>query len=363
MLELEIAIGRQDFRLDAKLRFDSMVSGLFGASGSGKTTLLHGIAGLVRPDRGRLVLDDEVMFDTGAGFFMPPHQRRIGVVFQDAQLFPHLSVRDNLMYGYHRRVAADRRFELSPIVDMLEIGHLLKRWPQGLSGGEKQRVALGRALLFSPRLLLLDEPLAALDDRLKRQISPFLRRIRDEIRIPMIYVSHALDEILYLTQYLAVMANGQARGPGHYLDVLGADPQTVVLPNDLGNVLKATVLENHADRGFSIARFGDQDLILPLASVAAGGTLTLGLKASQIALAQHAVSGTTIQNQFRGRIVRFIARQHGVLVQIAVHDAELVADISAPALENLALKPGDTVFCLIKTQAFDFLDGPEMRAL
>lgn len=185
--------------MQAAVRTTSRVTGLCGPSGAGKSTLLALVAGLLAPDAGRITLDGHVLVDTSRKIFLPPERRHVGLVFQDAQLFPHLDVESNLLYGFHRLKPEERHFNLQEIVGLLEIGHLLARRPRLLSGGEKQRVALGRALLYSPRLLLLDEPLSSLDSARKQQILPFLLRIRDELEMPMLYVSHAPEEVAYLT--------------------------------------------------------------------------------------------------------------------------------------------------------------------
>jgi molybdate transport system ATP-binding protein len=209
MLELDVRWQRGGFSLQAHAVAEAPVTGICGPSGAGKSTLLALIAGLQRPDVGRIVLDDVALVDVDAGIFLPPEQRYIGYVFQDAQLFPHLSVENNLLYGFRHRREEEREFQLDEIVTLLEIGHLLERRPRLLSGGEKQRVALGRALLYSPRLLLLDEPLSSLDSARKQQILPFLLRIRDELRMPMLYVSHVPEEITYLTQSVWQIKEGR----------------------------------------------------------------------------------------------------------------------------------------------------------
>ena len=209
MLEFDLAYRRGDFSLDARADAGGGVTGIFGPSGSGKSTLLALIGGLLRPQRGLLRLDGEVLVDTDAGIHVPAWQRHVGLVFQDGQLFPHLSVRRNLRYGLERLAPAQRRYGFEQVVDLLEIGALLERRPALLSGGERQRVALGRALLYSPRVLLLDEPLSSLDERLKRQILPFLRRIKEETRVPMLYVSHARAEIDYLADRVLTMEDGR----------------------------------------------------------------------------------------------------------------------------------------------------------
>lgn len=209
MLELDVQWRRGEFSLQAVVATSSRVTGLCGPSGAGKSTLLALVAGLQKPDAGRIVLDGHVLVDTSRKIFIPPERRHVGLVFQDAQLFPHLSVEGNLLYGFNRLLPAERHFTLKDIVDLLEIGHLLQRGPRLLSGGEKQRVALGRALLYSPRLLLLDEPLSSLDSNRKQQILPFLLRIRDALDMPMLYVSHAPEEVAYLTHDVWYIRDGR----------------------------------------------------------------------------------------------------------------------------------------------------------
>lgn len=208
MLELNCEFRRAGFSLSAAQNFDAPITGVLGASGSGKSTLLALIAGLLKPQRGMIKLNDKLLFECKSGTWVPPHKRHIGLVFQDGQLLPHLTVRKNLLYGYHNINAGQRRFHIESIVDLLEIGHLLERRPGDLSGGEKQRVALGRAVLYSPELLLLDEPLSALDERLKQQILPFFLRIYAECKIPMVYVTHSLNELEFLTKRHFLVENG-----------------------------------------------------------------------------------------------------------------------------------------------------------
>ena len=208
ILQVDIEFQRGNLHLQINESLHEPITGLFGPSGCGKSTLLGLIAGLLKPNRGQILLGDTVLFDSDKNIFIPPHQRRIGLVFQDGQLFPHLNVRNNLLYGYRNLKKADRHFELTTVVELLELSQLLAQKPRQLSGGEQQRVALGRALLYSPQLLLLDEPLAALDEQLKEQILPFLARLKD-VGIPMLYVSHSFAEIEYLTNSWVSMEAGK----------------------------------------------------------------------------------------------------------------------------------------------------------
>ncbi len=209
MLELDIQFARGDFRLRAQQQLDGGISSVLGPSGSGKSTLLALIAGLLKPTAGTIYLDGQCLVDSARKLWLPSHQRHIGLVFQDRQLLPHLKVRDNLLYGYRQLQPAERRFQLNEVVELLELGALLERRPRQLSGGEQQRVALGRALLYAPRLLLLDEPLAALDERLKQQILVYLKCIHSEFKIPMLYVTHAPSEAEYLGGPRLLMKAGE----------------------------------------------------------------------------------------------------------------------------------------------------------
>lgn len=202
IIEVQAMLKRDHFVLDVSLQLQHHVTALFGPSGSGKSTLLSIIAGIIKPDYGRIVIDGECVYDDKKRINRPIHQRRIGLVFQDGRLFPNLTVKHNLNYALRFNPKVKQQFKLEEIVDLLEIGTLLKQHPHQLSGGEKQRVALGRALLSSPRLLMLDEPLASLDDRLKSQILPYLKLVADQINIPMIYISHSKEEIMQITNNL-----------------------------------------------------------------------------------------------------------------------------------------------------------------
>ncbi len=214
MLRVDITKQLGEFTLAASFTSEGRVTGLFGASGSGKTSLINTIAGLVRPDRGSIVIDGETVDDTAAGIYVPTYRRRIGYVFQDARLFPHLDIRQNLDYGRRMNRLTEDPAQHERVVDLLDIGALLDRRPGKLSGGERQRVALGRALLSKPRLLLLDEPLGALDESRKLEILPYLVRLRDEAGVPMVYVSHDAAELRQLATQIVMLRRGQVTAFG-----------------------------------------------------------------------------------------------------------------------------------------------------
>jgi molybdate transport system ATP-binding protein len=229
MLRVDVSKQLGDFALQASFTSEGRVTGLFGASGAGKTSLINIIAGLLTPDRGIVAIDGDVLDDTSTGLHVPPHRRRIGYVFQDARLFPHLDVRGNLDYGRRMNRLADDPAARKRVIDLLDIGELLDRRPGKLSGGERQRVAFGRALLSKPRLLLLDEPLGSLDEDRKLEILPYLVRLRDEARIPMVYVSHDAAELRQLATQIVMLRHGRIAAFGG-VRVLPGPPNSPAIP-------------------------------------------------------------------------------------------------------------------------------------
>jgi molybdate transport system ATP-binding protein len=356
VLELvDIRLARGHFTLQGSLRLEQPVNGVFGPSGSGKSTLLKVIAGLAMPQTGRISLQGEVLLDAQQGIHLPPHRRRIGLVFQDSQLFPHLSVKSNLLYGLKLLLPAQRHFQLEHILELLEIGQLLKRRPRHLSGGEKQRVALGRTLLASPRLLLLDEPLASLDEGLKQQILPFLRRVRDELRIPMLYVSHAINEILSLTPHLVVIDKGFILGQGPFLQVI-RQQNILDLARSLGleNVLQVEVRRHDPDMGYTAVQYDHHELYLPLCKLPVGTRTFAALRAVDVALAKQAIKDITIQNQIPGRITQLLRIADRVLVEVDI-GVLIQAEVTFKAVHDLQLAVDEPVYCLSKVRAWSYL--------
>ncbi len=356
MLSLDVQLQRGNFDLEASFALDNPVTGLFGSSGSGKSTLLNLIAGLANPDKGWLKLSDSHLFHSSKKINVPPDKRNIGVVFQDSQLFPHLPVNKNLLYGYKRIEKKQRRFEMAEIVDLLEIGQLLKKRPAQLSGGEKQRVGLGRALLASPRFLLLDEPMASLDQGLKEQILPFLKRVKDELDLPMVYISHCMDEILHLTDQLVIINNGKILGTGHFYDILGKNG-ILEFSNSLGleNIFKVTIEDHDLESGHTIANLYGNKVLLPLSkNNVIGEQYYISVRSSEIAIAKQHVEQISIQNQIKGRIFHLSHEDSGITVHIDI-GTPLVVNITRKALCELDLKPNDDIHCLIKVQSFSCL--------
>lgn len=361
-LHLQATLRRGTFRLQVDCRLSDPVTGIVGASGSGKTTLLHVVAGLVRPDTGRITIDDEVLFDSALGIAVPPHRRRLGMVFQDCRLFPHLSVAENLSYGEHLLPSAERRFATKAIVELLELGALLQQRPGQLSGGQAQRVAVGRALLASPRMLLLDEPLAALDWRLKQQIMPFLRRVRDVTRIPMLYVSHDSKEILDLTDRVVVLESGSVAGVGPVMDII-QDPRVLrqLRLQGLVNILPLTVLSHDVPGGLTRLQLrtslAEPVLVKgPILDALEGREIHAMLRPEDIALSGSTLSGVSIQNQVRGRVVRLVQAPDRDMCVVDI-GVPLAVELSPNGAKALGLVAGSPVWCLFKSSAVQYLDA------
>ena len=356
MLSLDVQLQRGSFDLEANFTLDQSVTGLFGSSGSGKSTLLNLVAGLAHPDNGWLKLGEKHLYHSTKNINLTPNKREVGVVFQDSQLFPHLPVTQNLLYGYKRTARKQRRFKMPEIVDLLEIGHLVKKRPIQLSGGEKQRVGLGRALLASPRFLILDEPLASLDQGLKQQILPFLKRVKDELELPMVYISHSMEEILHLTDQLVVINKGRILGTGNFHDVIKAERvQGVANTMGLENIITATIIGHDIESGHTIADVKGNTLLLPLTDKASiGESCYLSIRSGEIAIAKHHIDQISIQNQIKGQIMFVTHTASQVTVHVDI-GSPLVVDITPKAFSQLALSQGNEIYCLIKTHSFAFL--------
>ena len=357
-LDIQMRLSRPEFTLDVNLCVTQPVTGIFGPSGSGKTTLLHLLAGLLKPEAGKIVLDGEVFCDGAAGVFLPAHQRQLGVVFQEGRLFPHLDVHNNLLYGQQMIPTAARKFALSEVVELLELGPLLTRWPAQLSGGESQRVALGRAILSSPRLLLLDEPLTSLDRRLKQQIMPFFRRIRDATQIPMLYVSHDPLDILDLTDQFAVLERGAVLGHGALLDLIENPRILNLLEEDgLTNLLSLQVEQHAPAEGVTYFRLRNRATSAlisgPLLDAPPGTPVDVELRPGDVVLGNRRVEGVSIQNQIPGKMTRITATpaREICLVDIGV---PVIAEITHAARERLGLEVGANAWCLFKARALRY---------
>jgi molybdate transport system ATP-binding protein len=355
MLEVRAKRSFGSFALD--VAFDAGpggVTALFGRSGAGKTLLVNMLAGLVRPSEGRIAIDGNLLFDSAKGIDLPPERRRLGYVFQEGRLFPHMSVRGNLGYGMRGRRDAAARREFAHVVGLLGIEPLLERRPRALSGGEKQRVAIGRALLAAPRLLLMDEPLAALDAARKAEILPYIERLRDELRLPIVYVSHAMEEIVRLADTVVLISDGRAAAAGPIEEVMSRlDLRPMTGRYEAGAVL-ATTVESHDPRyALTILRFPGGPLVVPQVELPVGTALRVRVRARDVSIALAPPSAISILNVFSGRIVEVgegVGPQVDLLLDIG---APLWARVTARSYHELGLGVGKTVYALIKTVAID----------
>lgn len=352
-MSLEFDVGHRlgDFHLRACFTAPPGLTALFGRSGSGKTTIVNIVGGLIRPDSGRVAIDGHVLVDTDAGTFVPSHRRRIGYVFQDSRLFPHLSVRRNLLYGrWFARGGGDSGTELGSVVELLGIGHLLERAPDSLSGGEKQRVAIGRALLARPRLLLMDEPLASLDEQRRAEILPYIERLRDEAGVPVLYVSHSLAEVARLATTVVLMTNGS---------VAAAGPVTRILPladaDDVGSALDATVLRHDEPFQLSVLSTEAGDLQVPRLAAAPGACVRAYIRARDVMLSLNPPEEISALNVLAGRVADIVPVAGGAQadVRLDCNGATLVARITTKSVERLALAPGRPVHAIVKSVSFE----------
>lgn len=342
------------FALDVDLVLPaSGVISLFGPSGSGKTTVLRCVAGLVRAPGGLLTFGDEVWQDESRGIFVPTHRRPIGVVFQEASLFPHLSVMGNLRYGMTRAGLTPKEAGLDSILGLLGIEGLLERGTSRLSGGERQRVAIARALLRRPRLLLMDEPLAALDLRRKAEILPYLERLHDELAIPILYVSHSPDEVARLADHLVLMEEGRVVAQGSLLETMGRIDLAASFADDLSVVLAVTV-GAHEDDELTRLDFGGGAIRVGRRREPVGRRLRCRIHARDVSLSLTRHADMSILNVLPATVVAFgeIAAPGHVLVQLALSNGEkLVARITKRSQHQLTIRPGVPVWAQVKAVA------------
>ncbi|MDZ7621516.1 MAG: molybdenum ABC transporter ATP-binding protein [Candidatus Competibacteraceae bacterium] len=341
------------FTLDVDLDLPGRgVTALFGHSGSGKTTLLRCLAGLERQGSGSLHFKGEVWQDSKRGIFLPTHQRPLGYVFQEASLFPHLSVRKNLDYG-RKRVNSGHRVSLDHAVELLGIGHLLDRKPDRLSGGERQRVAIARALATSPRLLLMDEPLAALDLTRKQEILPYLERLHDELEIPVLYVSHSPDEVARLADHVVLLAEGRVMAQGGLRETLARLDLPTAFTEDAGVVIEAVVADH--DEAYHLTRldFAGGSIFVTRRQEAIGYRLRFRIHARDVSLALTRAEGTSIANLLPATVTEIADADTPahVLVRLDAGGTPLIARITRRSLDHLGVTPGQPLWAQIKAVA------------
>jgi len=336
------------FALDAAFEAPRGITMLYGRSGSGKTTIVNALAGLLRPDAGRITTEGSVLFDSKTGVDLPPHRRQIGYIFQEGRLFPHLTVRQNLKYGRWFVPKGAPLEDMDRIVDMLGIGALLDRRPGRLSGGEKQRVAIGRALLCSPRLILADEPLAALDDARKEEILPYFERLRDALDIPILYVSHAGSEVARLATTLVVVENGRIARQGDAATLLSDPSVTPFGASAAGVILQARVQAQMED-GITEVTSGGQTLLLPQVPAPIGASVRIRIEAQDVMIATTRPTDISALNILPATVAALrMGEGPGVLVQLKAGENLLLARITRRSATALSLREGTPVYAVLK---------------
>ena len=331
------------------------VTMLFGPSGGGKTTTIAVAAGLLRPDTCHVEVDGQVLADTAAGVWLPPERRRVGLVFQDARLFPHMSVATNLRFGMRRSEPGPIRFD--EVVDLLGIGALLTRRPHTLSGGERQRVAIGRALLAQPRLLLMDEPLASLDDARKAEILPYLARLKTALRLPVIYVTHALDEVNRLADSLVLIEAGRVTASGTLSEIAARTDLPLAQRDDAGALLRCRVAEHDVARELTRLEGGGATFWVPLLDASMHEERRIRIPAREVILAVRPPDAISLQNIVPGTVRRITAEpaRRSLLVEIALPTGAVLSRVTPDAIVRLALSPGAPVLALIKATSIEVL--------
>lgn len=357
VIELSVRHRLGTFGLDAAFASEGRLTALFGRSGSGKTSLVNTISGLIRPDQGRVVIDGRVVVDTQAGIFVPAHRRRIGYVFQEARLFPHLSVRQNLLFGrWFSGRGTEAGSDLPGVLDLLGIGHLLERRPGALSGGEKQRVAIGRALLSRPRLLLMDEPLAALDEARKAEILPYIERLRDEVGVPIVYVSHSVAEVARLATTLVTVDEGRVTACGPTAQVMTRlDLAGLSGAAEAGSIFEARVAGHDETYGLTQLETRAGMLQVARSALPAGASTRVRIRAGDVMISLTPLAGVSALNILPGTIARIGERRAGGTVELLIDcgGESLLARLTARSVDELALAPGKPVHAVIKSVSID----------
>ncbi|MGY2216085.1 molybdenum ABC transporter ATP-binding protein [Pseudomonas sp. SDO558_S425] len=356
MIEVRLQLKYSGFALDVDLHLPGRgVTALYGHSGSGKTTCLRCIAGLERAEEGFVQINDEVWQDSRKGLFVPPHKRALGYVFQEASLFPHLSVLANLEFGLKRIPRQQRRVEMAHATELLGIGHLLDRHPQHLSGGERQRIGIARALLTSPSLLLMDEPLAALDSKRKSEILPYLERLHDELEIPVLYVSHAQDEVARLADHIVLLSDGKALASGPIGETLARLDLPMALGDDAGVVINGTVSAYDAHYQLLTLQLPASQLQMRVAHapLALGKPLRFKIQARDVSLSLQAEEHSSILNRLPVTVTQEIPADNAahVLVSLDAAGTPLLARITRYSRDQLQLHPGQPLWAQIKAVA------------
>jgi molybdate transport system ATP-binding protein len=354
-LEARFSLDQGDFNLDSRLSTGiSGVTGLFGPSGSGKTTFLRCLAGLHRTTNGYVRFGEQIWQDESKGIFLPPHQRPVGVVFQENRLFDHLNVRENLDFGRRRSKGAESRVSWDEVIEILELAPLLDRQPGGLSGGEKQRVAIGRAILTGPEFLIMDEPLASMDHQGKRRILGFIRRLQSQLRLPILHVSHDMGEILQLADYLALMESGKIVATGPISEIITRLDLSLAHRVDASTVLTTKVSNQDPVYHLSYLSFGNpvQTLSVPNTDLALGETVRIRIFARDVSLTLDYPGKTSILNLFPAEVVEVVPENPAqYMVKLSVCGNHILSRITKKSLNNLGIEKGLPIIIQVKSIA------------
>lgn len=346
--------------LVANFESDGRLTAFFGASGSGKTTLINLISGLMTPDQGTISINGQTVVDRERGILVPPHRRRIGYVFQDARLFPHMTVSQNLRYGKWFSPSRQRYANFDHIIELLGIGALLERRPAHLSGGEKQRVAIGRALLSSPRLLLMDEPLAALDESRKAEIMPYIEQLRDETKIPIVYVSHAMGEVTRLASDIVVMQSGKIRASGPLGEVLASLDMLPEADRDESSALiDLTIIGHDRAYGLTTLRSSGGNWRLPLIDLPVNHIVRARIRARDVTIATQEPQDQSALNVLEGTISALnVSNYADAMAAILVGTDTIIVRLTRYSVDRLGLHEGKKVYATIKAVSFDRQNAP-----
>ncbi|MGH8743727.1 MAG: molybdenum ABC transporter ATP-binding protein [Burkholderiales bacterium] len=354
-LQIDVELHRGRFHLQAAFGCGSGVTALYGRSGSGKTTLINAIAGIVRPERGRIVVNGQVLFDDEQNINLATPKRRVGYVFQEGRLFPHLSVRHNLSYGQRLKPAGERYVEFNHLVELLGLENLLERRPAALSGGEKQRVAIGRALLASPRILLMDEPLASLDIQRKTEILQYIELLHLEVRIPIVYVTHAMEEVVRLADTLVLMSEGKSIAAGGVEDLMNRlDLWPLTGRYETGAVIETVVSRHDPEFDLTTLRFNGGELFVANMDALIGEKVRVRVRARDVSIALQPPAEVSILNILHGRLMEIAQREGPIVdVRIDIGGTPIIARVTQRSVRQLRLEAGQEVYAMIKAISLD----------
>jgi molybdate transport system ATP-binding protein len=358
VLSFEVTVERPGFTLNASGEFGHGITSVFGPSGAGKSTLLGVLAGIVAPSRGSVSLNGRTLYSSTENIKLPPERRRMGIVYQDAALFPHMTVEQNLQYGYRLTPAKERRLNPADLVDLLHISRLLKRKPDDLSGGEKQRVALARTLATSPEMLLLDEPMSALDLRLRGIVIGYLKTVHRELSIPMIYVSHSISEVIAISDMVMILDAGNVKAFDRPRRLLGSTSSTGDSEDahDIENILDGRVVESHTGGGQGVIAVSGTRFAASTGGRDFGEKVVMAIGAREIIIASAPPQRISARNIIPGKVISVSGEGDRRIVTVDC-GPELMVEVTVGAITELGIQPGAQVHLVIKSGSISVMDA------